>query len=86
MDSKYHSLKQKLAQEAQYPLKYMYKFILPTERVHELKSYFEHAEISIKQSGKGTYSSFTAITIELSADDIINKYQSLENIKGLMSL
>lgn len=86
MEAKYRALKQKLQQEHEFPLKYMYKFIVPSGKEEELRPYFEDAEVKIKQSSKGNYTSFTAIKIELSAEAIIQKYKSLSHIKGLISL
>jgi putative lipoic acid-binding regulatory protein len=85
MDKKYEALRLKLA-ELDFPLKYMYKFIIVSDKIAELSPFFEDAQISKKQSSKGNYVSFTAIKIELSPEDIIAKYQSLNHIKGIISL
>ena len=86
MEDQYASLKEKLEQH-NYPLKYMFKFI--TEHDHNialLKPHFEVAEIIIKKSKTGKYTSFSAVVMAVSADEIIEKYKSLSHIKGLMSL
>ncbi|MEY5042453.1 MAG: hypothetical protein RLZZ414_2017 [Bacteroidota bacterium] len=85
MDKKYEALRLKLA-ELDFPLKYMYKFIVVPEKIAQLSPFFEDAQISKKQSSKGNYVSFTAIKIELSPEDIIAKYQSLNHIQGIISL
>lgn len=82
---KYEGLKEKLSQ-LEFPCKYMYKFITSKEKVAELRPYFEDAEISVKESSKGNYVSFTAVAMAVSPESIIEKYQSLGHIKGLMSL
>lgn len=82
---KYAGLREKL-EELSFPTKYMYKFITIEEKIAELRPYFEDAEISTKRSSKGKYISFSAIVMALSADQIIEKYKSLDHIQGLMSL
>lgn len=85
MDKKYETLRLQLA-ELDFPLKYMYKFIVIPSKISELSPFFEDAQVSKKQSSKGNYVSFTAIKIELSPEDIIAKYKSLSHIQGLISL
>ena len=64
----------------------MFKFISSKEKLDELKPYFNDAEIKTKPSSKGTYVSFTAVVVAVTADDIIQRYKSLSHIEGLISL
>ncbi len=82
---KYKGLKKKLS-EQEFPCKYMFKFITTQGKIVELNPYFEDAQIETKPSSKGTYISFTAIVIAISADEIIERYKSLSHIEGLISL
>ncbi len=82
---KYEGLKQKLSKQ-EFPCKYMFKFITSKSKLVELKPYFQDAEITTKPSRKGTYISFTAVAVVVSADEIIDKYKSLSHIEGLISL
>lgn len=82
---KYEGLKEKLSQ-LEFPCKYMYKFITSKEKIAELRPYFQDSEITIKESSKGKYVSFTAIAMAVSPESIIDRYKSLQHIEGLLSL
>ena len=87
--SKYKGLKEKLEENSEWPIKYMYKFIIPneTEKVEKVKEAFGgKANIKTNLSKTGKYISITITTTENNADDIINKYKSLENIEGIVAL
>jgi len=81
----YESLREKLS-EMDFPCKYMFKFIGKEEKLSELNPFFQDAEIKTKPSSKGTYISFTAIIIAMSADHIIDRYKSLSHINDIISL
>ncbi|MAS51655.1 MAG: DUF493 domain-containing protein [Flavobacteriales bacterium] len=82
---KYKGLKEKLSKQ-EFPCKYMFKFIITQAKLVELNPYFKDAQIKTKPSSKGTYISFTAVVIAVSADEIIERYKSLSHIEGLISL
>ncbi len=82
---KYKGLKDKLSKQ-EFPCNYMFKFITTQEKLTELTPYFKDAQIKTKPSSKGTYVSFTALVMVVSADEIIERYKSLSHIEGLISL
>ncbi len=86
----YNRLKEELEKTEQWPIKYMYKFIVPNkeENEEEVKKTFEGKKIDFHKnySKSGKYVSLTIVTDENSADDIINRYRSLEHIEGLVAL
>ncbi len=86
----YNRLKEELEKNDQWPVKYMYKFIVPNkeENEEEVKKAFEGKEIDFHKnySKSGKYVSLTIVTNEDSADDIIQRYRSLEHIEGLVAL
>ena len=86
MDEKYNSLKKKLDEESVFPLKYMYKFIVPKEKVQELLPFFETAEITTKKSKTGKYVSVSAIILAFNSEEIIKGYQSISHLEGIISL
>ncbi|MFT6716770.1 MAG: putative lipoic acid-binding regulatory protein [Saprospiraceae bacterium] len=86
MSDNYASLKEKLDEECTFPMKYMYKFIVPKDKVQEVLPHFETAEISTKRSKTGKYVSVSALVMAFSSDDIISKYKSMGNIEGMISL
>ncbi len=82
----YDSLKEKLEESHEFPIKYMFKFIVLKEKVQDVLPFFETAEISTKKSKTGKYISVSATIVAFSSDDIIQKYISLNHIEGIISL
>lgn len=88
MADKYAKLKELLADQ-NFPLMYPFKFIIKEDqdKMVKIKRVFdETAEYSIRKSKNGNYSSITIKQMMMSTDDIINRYQMLENIEGVISL
>jgi putative lipoic acid-binding regulatory protein len=90
MEDKYESLRKKLEETAEWPAVYMFKFILKSEpkQIALLESLFntKEAEVTLRQSGKGNFVSFTAKEMMLNPEEIIARYKSAEGIEGLISL
>jgi putative lipoic acid-binding regulatory protein len=86
----YQRLKDELEKNDKWPVKYMYKFIVPNkeENEEEVKKAFDGKKFDFHKnySKSGKYVSLTLVTEENSADDIINRYRSLEHIEGLVAL
>lgn len=85
----YQSLKEKLETGFEFPLVYMFKFIIPSEnqKIAKLSSIFdEDAELNIRKSSKGKFTSITIKSVMISADEIITKYKKASEIKGLLAL
>lgn len=88
MADKYAKLKELLADQ-NFPLMYPFKFIIKEDqdKMVKIKRVFdETAEYSIRKSKNGNYSSITIKQMMMNTDDIINRYQMLENIEGVISL
>ncbi|MCF8059379.1 MAG: DUF493 family protein [Bacteriovoracaceae bacterium] len=84
---KFHELKELLQTEETFPLKYMFKFIVPTGKLSEILSLFpEEKNLSTKPSSKGSYISVTVIRLMKNADEIIKVYESVSVIEGVLSL
>jgi putative lipoic acid-binding regulatory protein len=86
MSDKYDSLKEKLEEECTFPTRYMYKFIVPKDKLEEVLPHFETADVTTKRSKTGKYVSVSAMVMAFSSDDIISKYKSIGNIEGMISL
>jgi putative lipoic acid-binding regulatory protein len=90
MAESYDSEKFKSLLEDQYdwPTHYTYKFIVPTERLDELKELLSDypADISQRESRKGTYTSVTVKMKREGPEEVIIVYQKASYIKGLVSL
>ncbi len=91
-DSKefYDRLKEQLLENTTWPSNYLYKFIVPTdeEKIKKIHDIFDNtgAVIESKKSKKGTYTS-VSITVHLkNPDEVIEKYQEVSVIDGIISL
>ena len=86
MPDKYSKLRSILA-EYNYPMVYPFKFIFEQDqnKLVTIKRVFdETAEISVKASSKGNYTSITIKQMMLNPEEIINKYEQMENIEGVI--
>lgn len=86
----YKKLKEQLDETTTFPSLYMYKFIVSTaeEKIEQIHNIFNNtgAVIETKASSKGKYTSVT-ITVNMpSADAVIEKYQEVGKIDGIISL
>lgn len=86
----YKNLKEKLNNDTLWPSDYLYKFIVPTNeaKVLEIKSAFEgmNANIQIKASSKGNFTSISVHIKMKNPDAVIEKYLELSHIEGIISL
>lgn len=88
-NEKFDKLRELLNKENNWPIVYMFKFIIPAsnQKIALIESKFsDEAIISHKESSNGKYFSITVKEVMLSADAIIEKYQEMGNIEGLITL
>ncbi len=85
-DDKFAYLRKQLETEFEFPLKYMFKFIVPNGKVEEVKPLFEAGVMKERPSSTGKYRSITITMIVLSPDDVIEKYKSVSHIEGIVAL
>lgn len=86
----YKRLETKLDEQNTWPANYMFKFIVPTEEnnVFTVENTFNGLGAIIKTTASKT-GKFTSLSIDVimpSAQEIIQKYQELSIIKGIVSL
>jgi len=86
----YQRLKEQLIDTSSWPSKYLYKFIVPTDKkkIKSIADIFANTEavIQSKQSKKGTYTS-VSITVTLeNPDAVIAKYKEVSKVEGVISL
>jgi uncharacterized protein len=86
----YLRLKEELDNSNTWPAKYLYKFIVPTEKhkIDTVEKAFDSmgAVIDTRKSKTGK---FTSISIDVqmpSAESIIKKYQEVASVEGIISL
>ncbi len=90
MDKDYESLRIRLEKDFSWPSVYLFKFIIPSDnkKIALVESAFpsKESKINIRQSANGKYVSISVKEVMLSPSEVIEKYQKLEGIEGLISL
>ena len=86
----YKRLEESLKNDTTWPAVYLYKFIVPTspEKIAEIKTIFNdvNAEISSRDSSKGTYTSISINVRMKSPKAVIEKYKKVSKVEGVISL
>jgi hypothetical protein len=88
-DEQFEKLRELLNKENNWPMVYMFKFIVPADnqKIALVESKFsDEAIILHKESTTGKYFSITVKEVMLNADSIISKYKEMDGIEGLMAL
>lgn len=88
MSDKYEKLRT-LFKDQKFPLVYPFKFIIVKDekKMIQIKQIFdETAEISMRDSKNGKYLSITIKQMMLNTDDIIERYERMESIEGVITL
>ncbi len=86
----YKKLKKKLKKDTDFPTKYLFKFIVPTDnnKIKKIENMFNYlgAILTKKSSKTGKYTSISVLVIMQKAGDIIAKYREAEKVEGIISL
>ena len=86
----YAKLKAKLEETTEFPSKYMFKFIVPSDKkkISTIEDMFNHlgAVITTKASKNGKYTSITIYVTMKNVDEIITKYEEVDTVEGVISL
>jgi len=82
----FNSFQHKLDQHHRWPSLYIFKFIVPKEKVEELKSLFPQHTTSEKSSTKGNYVSVTMEVMMPSSNAVIGIYKVASTVEGLIAL
>ncbi len=85
-DDRYEYLRKQLEQQISFPSKYMFKFIVPKDKVEQVKPHFETGVVTEKPSSKGNYVSVTILVIVFSPDDVLHGYKRVSHIEGIVAL
>ncbi len=80
------SLREKLDQHYIWPSLYTFKFIVPKGKEEEVKSLFPNHEASERQSKNGNYTSVTLNMMMPNSDSVIDVYEKVAGIKGIIAL
>jgi len=86
----YKKLKTNLNETTVFPSKYLFKFIVPSDKIkiNQVEELFNSggAVINTKASKTGKFTSVSIHIIMKSADAVIEKYRAAEKIEGIISL
>jgi putative lipoic acid-binding regulatory protein len=86
----YKRLKEELANSTVWPAEYLFKFIIPSDnhKIAVIENSFDNmgAVLKTSTSKNGKYTSISVNTTMKSAQSVIDKYQELSTIEGIISL
>lgn len=82
----FKAFKEKLDNEHSWPATYMFKFVVPNTKTHELKTIFAKESFQTKDSKTGKYVSFTMKKLMNSSDEVIEIYMRVREVEGLIAL
>ncbi|HKK39132.1 MAG TPA: DUF493 family protein [Cryomorphaceae bacterium] len=89
-NSKLVKLKIALDQVHDWPSMYLFKFIVPSDnqKVAQVEALFnaKTAEIRLRQSKNGKYTSITAREVMTSAQEVVDCYKKAYKIEGIIAL
>lgn len=80
------AFKEKLESVGQFPMVYLFKFIVPLGKEGAIQSLFPDQEVVLKASSGGNYVSSTVKMIVENADYVIGIYEQAAQIEGVISL
>ena len=86
---KLEQLRKRLEEVHKWPSVFLFKFILPTdeEKIQKVKSLFdESAEITLRESSKGNYTSLSVKEMIMKSDDVFERYKGASKIEGVIAL
>lgn len=69
-----------------WPASYVFKFIVPSDNLDELKRVFGEHPVRTRPSRKGNYTSVTAKMEMHSSDEVVAVYQAAGRVEGVISL
>lgn len=85
----YEGLKKKLDEMGEFPQVYLFKFIVPSDNrsIALVEALFDdQAQVSLRASKTGKYTSLSAKELMLSSEAVIERYKKANQIEGLMAL
>ncbi|MEJ2004341.1 MAG: DUF493 family protein [Cyclobacteriaceae bacterium] len=80
------SFRRQLENEYEWPALYTFKFIVPKERIDDVRALFVKHDTSERESSKGAYISLTSRVMAESSEHIIDIYIRANEIEGIIAL
>lgn len=78
--------KQVLDEHHQWPCPYLFKFIVPTENISMLMDFFPDDNVQTRESKSGKYTSVTVESHMCSSKEVMEVYEKVSTVPGIMSL
>lgn len=75
-----------LDDQNEWPDTYLFKFIVPTDELDQVRAIFEGHPLRVRASRKGNYMSVTARMQMESSDEVIDVYKAAAQVEGVISL
>lgn len=82
----YSKLKGLLDEQLNWPAYYRFKFVVKTDKKHEVLEHLADHDNSERLSKNGKYTSITACKTHKSSDDIIAVYKKISTVEGVIHL
>jgi putative lipoic acid-binding regulatory protein len=81
-------MKEMLDANHKWPSVYLFKFVVPTDKVDQARALFnaDTAKITAKSSKKGNYVSISGKEMMMSSDNVLKRYEDASKIEGLIAL
>lgn len=80
------NFQQLLDDNNEWPVHYIFKFIVPKVGLAELKTIFKDHSIDVKASSKGNYLSLTMHIFVESSDEVVEVYKAAGQVEGVIAL
>lgn len=86
MPERLWKLKLVLDETMEFPIEYLFKFIVPKSELHLVMGHLDGLEVFHRPSANGNYISVNAKKVFQTSDEIILIYKKVGTIKGLIAL
>ena len=85
-DEWWDRFKELLDDQNDWPTRYTFKFIAPSDSLDRLKRVFDDHPVRVRESSKGNYKSVTAHLQMSSSEEVVAIYEEASEIDGVISL
>ena len=86
MVDKFEKMRALLNEQHAFPCSYTFKFVVPADKIDTLENLVKEGTQSRRPSSSGKYISLTIVMDVESSDHIVEVYQRVQVIEGLISL
>ena len=85
-DAWWDRFKRLLDEQTTWPAPFLFKFIVPVERVPELQALFPDYDPSFRASAKGNFVSLSMAPVMPSSDAVVAVYETAGRVEGVIML